>query len=198
MINLFYCNIWGTDLAGIQVISKFNKVIRFLLCAADSFSKYGWVAPLKDRKGITITNVFQKTLKESHRKPNKIWIDKGSEFYNSSIKSWLEKNDIEMYSTQNEGKSVVDKRFIRTSKNKICKYMTSLSKSVYIDKLDYIVNKYNNTYRSTIKMKTADVKPSMCIGSSKEINYQDPKFKFGNIVRISKYKNIFAKGYVPN
>ena len=148
------------------MISKFNKGIP-LLCAADIFSKYGWVAPLKDWKGITITNVFQKTLKESHRKPNKIWIDKGSEFYNSSIKSWLEKNDIEMYSTQTEGKSVVDERFIRISKNKICKYMTSLSKCVYIDKLDDVVKKYNNTYHNTIKMKPADVKPSTCIGSSK-------------------------------
>ena len=69
---------------------------------------------------------------------------------------------------------------------------------MYIDKLDDIVNKYNNTYHSTIKMKPADLKSSTCIGSSKEINYQDPKFKIGGIVRISKYKNIFAKGYVPN
>ena len=91
-----------------QLISKFNKGIRFLLCAV---SKYAWVAPLKHRKGITTTNVFQKILKESQRKPNKIWIKKGSEFYNSSIKSWLEKNDIEMYSTHNDGKSVVYERF---------------------------------------------------------------------------------------
>ena len=89
---------------------------------------------MKDKKGITITNAFQKSLKESNHKPNKIWVDKGSEFYNRSMKSWLEKNDMEMYSTHKEGKSVVDERFFRTLKNKIYKYMTSISKNVYIDK----------------------------------------------------------------
>ena len=100
---------------------------------------------MKVKKGISITNAFQKILKESNRKPNKIWVDKGSEFYNSSMKSWLEKNGIEMYSTHNEGESVVMERFIRTLKNKICKYMTSVSTNVYINKLDDIVNKNNNT-----------------------------------------------------
>ena len=114
------------------------------------------------------------------------------------MKSWLEKNDIEMYSRHNEGNSVIAERFIRTLKNKIYKYMTPISKNVYIDKLDDIVNKYNNTYHRTIKMKPFDVKPNTFIESSKEINYEDPKFKIGDIVRISKYKNIFAKGYVSN
>ena len=103
-----------------------------------------------------------------------------------------------MYSTHNEGKSVVAERFIRTFKNRIDKYMTLTSKNVLIHKLDDIVNKYNNTYHSTIKMKPVDVKSNTYIDSSKEINDKDPKFKIGDIVRISKYKNIFAKGYVPN
>ena len=114
------------------------------------------------------------------------------------MKSWLEKNDIEMYSTHNEGKSVIAERFIRTLKTKIYKYMTSISKNVYIDKLDDIVNKYNNTYHSTIKMKPVDVKSNTYIDSSKEINNKDPKFKIRNIVRISKHKNILTKDYVPN
>ena len=113
------------------------------------------------------------------------------------MKSWLQKNGIEMYSTHNEGKSVVAERFIRTVENKIYKNMTSISKSVYSDKLDDIVNKYNNTYHSTIKMKPVDVKSNTYTNSSKEINDEDPKTKIGDIVRISKYKNIFAKGYVP-
>ena len=114
------------------------------------------------------------------------------------MKSWLEKNDIEMYSAHNEEKSVVAERFMRTLKNKICKYMISISNNVYIDKLYDIVNKYNNTYHNTIKTKLADVKSSTYIDSSKEINKKDPKFKVGDIVRITKYKNIFAKGYVLN
>ena len=89
------------------------------MCVIDIFSKYAWVVPLKDRKGITITNAFQKILKESDRKPNKIWVDKGSEFYNSSIKKWLKDNNTKMSSIHNEGKSVVAEIFIRTLKTKI-------------------------------------------------------------------------------
>ena len=97
--------------------SKFNKGIRFLLCVIDIFSKYAWVIPLKDKKCATIVNAFQIILIYSKRKPNKIWVDKGIEFYNRSVKSWLKKNDIEMYSTHNEGKSVVPEGFIRTLKS---------------------------------------------------------------------------------
>ena len=181
-----------------QLLSKFNKEFRFLLCAIDIFSKYAWVVPLKDKKGISIVNAFQIILKQSKRKPNKIWVDKGSEFYNSSFKKWLKDNDIKMYSTNNEGKSVVAERFIRTLKNETYKSMTSISKNVYVDKLDDIVKKYNNTYYESIKMKPVDVKDNTYIGFKKEVNDKNPKFKVGDHVRISKYKNIFAKGYMPN
>ena len=103
-----------------------------------------------------------------------------------------------MYSTNNEGKSVIAERFIRTLKNKIYKYMTSISKNVYIDKLDDIVKKYNNTYHTSIKIKHVDVKDNTYIDFKKEVNDKIPKFKVGDQVRISKYKNIFAKGYMPN
>ena len=103
-------NIWGADLADMQLISKFNKGFRFLFCVIDIFSKHAWVIPLKDKKGISIVNVFQKILKESDRRPKKIWVDKGSEFYNNYFKKWLKDNDIEMYSIHNEGKSVVAER----------------------------------------------------------------------------------------
>ena len=154
----FKDNIWDVDLADMQLLSKYNKAIRFLLCVVDIFSKYAWVVPLKDKKSISIAKVFQIILKQSNRKPNKIWVDKGSEFYNAYFKKWLRDNVIVMYSTHNEGKSVVAERFIRTLKSKIYKYMTSISNNVYIDKLDDIVNEYNDTYHTTIKMKPADVK----------------------------------------
>ena len=98
-----------------------------------------------------------------------------------------------MYSIHNEGKSVVAERFIRTLKTKIYKYMTSVSKNVYIDRLDDIVNEYNNTYHRTIKMKPVDVKHNAYIESSKKVNDKGPNFKVGNHLRISKCKNIFAK-----
>ena len=115
----FKGNIWGADLADMQFLNKFNKGFRFLLCVIDTYSKYASVVPLKDKRGVTIVNAFKQILKESNRKPNKIWVDKGSEFYNVSFKKWLQDNNIEMYSTHNEGKSVVVERFIRTLKTKI-------------------------------------------------------------------------------
>ena len=102
-----------------QLISKFNKGFKFLLSVINTYSKYAWVIPLKDEKGVTIVNAFLKILNEDKgRKPNKIWVDKGSEFYNNSFKKWLQDNNTEMYSTNNEGKSVVAERFIRTLKTK--------------------------------------------------------------------------------
>ena len=195
--SAFKDNIWGVDLADMQ-LSKYNKGIRFLLCVIDIFSKYAWVVPLKDKKGISIIKAFQSILKQSNRKPNKIWVDKGSEFYNAYFKKWLRDNDIVMYSAHNEGKYVVAERFIRTLKSKIYKYMTSISKNVYIDNLDDIVDEYNNTYHTTIRMKPIDVKDNTYINADKEINNKDPKFKVGDHVRTSKYKNIFAKVYMPN
>ena len=103
-----------------------------------------------------------------------------------------------MYSIHDEGKSVVAERFVRTLKNKIYKYKTPISENVYIDKLDDIVDEYSNTYDRTIKMKPIDVEDDTHIDFEKEVNDRDPKFNFGDDVRISKYKNIFAKGYTPN
>ena len=112
----FKDNIWGVYLVHIQLISKYNKGIRYLLRAIDLFSKYAFVVPLKDKKGATIVKAFQSILNNAKRKPNKIWIDQGSEFYNNCFKNFLKDNNIEMYSTHNEGKSVVAERFINHSK----------------------------------------------------------------------------------
>ena len=186
--SAFKDNIWSADLADMQLLSRYNKGIKFLLSVIDIFSKYAWVVPLKDKKGISVVKAFQIILKQSNSrqrakgtsakqlKPNKIWADKGSEFYNASFKKWFQ-----------------DERFIRTLKSKIYKYIASISKNVYIDKLDDIVDEYNNTYHTKIKMKPADVKDNTYINADKEINNKDPKFKVGDSVRISKYKNIFAK-----
>ena len=128
----FKDNIWGVDLADMQLISKCNKRIRYLSCVVDLFSQYAFVVPLKDKKGTTVVNAFQSILNKLKRKPNKIWEDQGSEFYNNNFKRWLKDNDITMYSTHNEGKSVVAERFRRTLKNRIYKYMASISKNATI------------------------------------------------------------------
>ena len=138
-----------------QSLSRYNKGIKYLLCAIDLFSKYAWVVPIKDKKGISIVNAFKKISKG--RKPNKILVDQSSDFFNNSFKGFLKMNNIEMYSAYNEGKSVVAERFTRTLKNKFFKHMTAISKNIYFDTLEDIVDKYNNTVHRTIKMKHIEV-----------------------------------------
>ena len=153
---------------------------------------------MKDKKGISIVNALNKIIKQSHRKPNKIWVDQGGEFYSNVFEKWLSDNDINIYSTYNEGKSVVAEIFIRTLKNKLYKHMTAAGKNVYYDVLDDVVNKHNNIKHSTIKMKPIDVGDNNKRVYINEHNEKDSRFKVGDRVRISKFKNIFAKGYTPN
>ena len=158
------------------------------------FSKYAFVVPLKDKKGISIANAFQSILNKSKRKPNKIWVDKGSEFYNASFKKWLQDNGITMYSTNNEGKPVVAERFIRTLKSKIYKYMTSISENVYIDKLNVIVNKYNNTYHTTIKMKPIMLKITHILILIKKLIIKILNLKLVITLEFQSIKTYFLKG----
>ena len=198
LYSQFKDNIWGVDLADMQSLSRKNKDIKYLLCVIDLYSKYAFVIPLKDKKGISIVNAFDKIIKQSNRKPNKIWVDQGGELYNNVFEKWLSDNDIIMYSTYNEGKSVVAERFIRTLKNKLYKHVTVTGKNIYYDVLDDAVNKYNNTKHSTIKMKPIDVGDNNKRVYIDEHNEKDSRFKVGDRVRICKFKNIFAKGYAPN
>ena len=132
VFSSFTDNVWSVDLTDMQSLSKYNKGSRCLLYATNLFSKYAQVVPLKDKRGITIVNAFQKIILKGH-KPNKIWVDQGGEFYDKFFKRFLKNNNIEMYSTYNEGKSVVAERFIRTLKNKLFKHMTVVSKNVCFD-----------------------------------------------------------------
>ena len=195
LYSQFKDNIWGVDLADMQSLSRKNKGIKYFLCAIDLYGKYAFVIPLKDKKGISIVNAFNKIIKQSNRKPNKIWVDQGGEFYNNVFEKWLSDNDINMYSTY---KSVVAERFIRTLKNKLYKHMTATGKNIYYNVLDDVVNKYNNTKHSTIKMKPIDVgNNNKRVYIDKHIE-KDSRFKLGDRGKIFKFKNIFAKGYTPN
>ena len=149
--------------------------MKYLLCAIDLFSKQAWVIPIKYKESTSIVNAFKRIISEGH-KPNKIWVDQGSEFYNKSFTDFLKINNIDMYSTYNEGKSVVAERFIRTLKNKIFKHMTAISKNVYFDLLDDIVNKYDNTIHKTTKTKPIDVTGDSCAEYNENPNKKDPKF----------------------
>ena len=176
-----------------QSLSKYNRGIKYSLCVTDLFSKYAWVVPIKDKKLTSIVNAFKKILSDSNRKPNKIWVDQGSKFYNKPFKDFLKINNIEMYSTYNEGKSAVAESFIRTLKNQIFKHMIAISKNIYFDVLDDIVDKYNNTVYRIIKIKPVEATNDYYAEYNEDpSNKKDPKFTVGENVRISKHKNIFC------
>ena len=187
----------GCRFSSYAILSKYNKEIKYLLRAIYLFSRYLWFVPIKDKGGITIVNVFRNIISKG-RKPNKIWVDKGDKFYNKLFKRFLKINNIDMYSSYNEGKSVVAERFIRRLLNKIFKHMTAVSKNVYFDVLENIVKKYNNTVHRTIKMKPIDVTSDSYAEYIEDFNEKDLEFKVVDPIRISKYKNIFAKEYTQN
>jgi len=128
-----------------QAFSKYNKGVKYLLTVVDIFSKYGWMIPLKNKTGTEVASALQKVFKEW--KPEKLWVDKGKEFYNKHVKQL-----VDLYSTENKEKSSVVERWNRTTKGKMFKYFTANSMSKYINILDESVNRYNNTVHSTIQM----------------------------------------------
>ena len=194
--------IFAADLVEMQKFAKLNKGYRYLLTCIDIFSKYSWVIPLKDKRGITIKNALQKIFKE--RKPKFLWTDNGKEFYNKQVETLLNENNIKLYSTNNsEIKSSVVERFNRTFKNMMYKKFTENNNAIFFNILDELVNNYNNKYHSTIKM--TPIQGSKKINEKKIKNIYNfektkklGKFKIGDRVRISLEKNIFEKGYETN
>ena len=200
--------IWAADLVEMQQFSKWNKGYRYLLMIIDVFSKYGWIVPLKDKKGESVTKAFNEIFKEG-RKPQYLWVDKGKEFYNKHLKDLLDKYKIQIYSTENEEKSSVVERWNRTIKTKMWKQFTVQGNTQYLDMLPKILKQYNNTKHSSIKMTPIEASKKKNEGTvyfnlygdmePLKLSKQKPKFKPGDKVRISKYKRkTFDKGYTPN
>ena len=171
-----------------------------MLNIIDVYSKYAWSFPIKDKKGATVTEAF----KQIDRKPKHLWVDQGKEFYNKDMDAWLSRNNIIRYSTFGEHKSAVVERFNRTIKEKMWKRFTAENTRNWIDMLDSLIDEYNNTKHSTIKMTPAEAsKPensNLIINSriSEQVKAQKIKFKVGDKVRISRIKGTFEKGYLPN
>ena len=181
--------IFAADLVEMQKFAKLNRGYRYLLTCIDIFSKYSWVIPLKDKKGITIKNVLQKIFKE--RKPKFLWTHRGTEFYNKQVQDLLNENNIKLYSTNNsEIKSAVIERFNRTFKNMMYKKFTENNNTIFHNILDELVNNYNNKYHSTIKMTPIEGSKKINEKKIKDIyNFEKTKkpgkFKIGDRVRIS-------------
>ena len=144
--------IWAADLVEMQKFSKWNKVIKYLLMIIDVFSKYGWIAPLKDKKTESVSKAFNEIFKKSKRKPAMVWTDKGSELISKHFKEFLKKEKIKLYHTKNEEKSSVVERLNRTMKNRMWKMFTANNNTVYWDKIDKLADNYNNTKHSSVKM----------------------------------------------
>ncbi|XP_065663020.1 uncharacterized protein LOC136085624 [Hydra vulgaris] len=141
--------IWAANLVDMKSFSKFNGGIKYLFMVIDVFSKYGWIVSLKSKTGVDVANALNKIFKE--RKCQKIWVDKGLEFYNKHVKVL----GVELYSTENEERRCVVERWNRTMKDKMFRYFSSNSTRKYINVLDEMVNKYN-TKHSSIKMTSVE------------------------------------------
>ena len=196
---------WCSDLVEMQKFSKWNKGYRYLLMVLDVFSKYGWIVPLKDKKGETVAAAFKEIFSEG-RKPKRLWVDKGKEYYNKNVKELLASKGIEMYSTENEEKSMICERWNRTIKTKMWKQFTLQNSTEYLDMLPGLVKEYNNTKHRSIGMTPVEASKKknesivfLKLYGDLKAQRSLPKFKVGDRVRISKYKRkVFDKGYTPN
>ena len=199
--------IWTADLVEIQKYSNWNKGVKYPLMVIDLFSKYGWIEQLKDKKTESVSSAFDLIFKKSKRKPEKLWTDKRSEFISKHFKDFLKRHSIILYHSQHEEKSSIVERWNKTMKNKMWKMFSANNNTVYWDKLDKLVDDYNNSYHSSIKMTPTEASKKE---NEKQVFtnlYEDeiylkpkkPKFSIGDKVRISKYKRrVFDKGYTPN
>ena len=188
--------IWAADLADMKAFEDYNDGYTFLLLVIDIFSKYGWIVPLKNKKGVSVAKALENIFQE--RKPEKLWTDKGTEFYNKDVKKLLD-----IYSTENEEKSSIVERWIRTMKEKMWKYFTDNNTYRYIDILPDLVEDYNNTVHTSIKMTPIEASKKKNELTAWRNLYPDrykiynltPKFSVGDEVRITKKKKVFEKGY---
>ena len=198
-------DIFGADLIDMRALSKQNKGYKYILMVEDIFSKYGWAVPLKTKTGIAVRDALKQIFKQ--HVPKKLWTDAGWEFYNTEVKTLLKKHDITLYSTENEEKCSVIERWNRTIKTKLWKYFTANHTHKYIDVLDALIEKYNNTVNRAIGMTPTEArKPSnhgavfrhLYFKKMAKLGEKKPKFQIGDKVRLGVKKDLFEKSYIIN
>ena len=195
--------IFGADLVDMKALSRKNKGFKYILMVEDIFSKYGWAVPIKFKTGAAVTEALKKIFAE--KIPKKIWADKGTEFYNKEVDALLKKHDIQLYSTENHEKCSVIERWNRTIKTWIYKYFTANGTNNYVDVLDALIKRYNNTKHRSIGMTPVEAqKPEnrekvfKNLYGKKVMIQQKPKFKVGTKVRLAVEKDLFEKAYIIN
>ena len=195
--------IFGADLVDMQALSRKNKGFKYILMVEDIFSKYGWAVPIKSKTGVAVTEALKKIFAE--KIPKKIWADKGGEFYNKEVNALLKKHNIVLYSTENHEKCSVIERWNRTIKTWIYKYFTANGTNNYVDVLDALIKRYNNTKHRSIGMTPAEAtepenreRVFRNLYAKKVQEQQKPKFKVGTKVRLAVEKDLFEKAYIIN
>ena len=197
-------DIWGADLIELPSLSKKNSGFRYILMVIDVFSKYGWGIPLKTKTGVEVASALRTIFKKD--KPAKLWVDKGREFYNKEVSALLKKNNIEIYSTNNDEKCSVVERWNRTIKTQLWRYFSANGTQKYTNIIQPLMDKYNSTKHRSIGMTPTDArKPSNYQQVFKNLylkkvkaRKKEPKYKVGDKVRISIKKDIFEKGFTIN
>ena len=187
--------IWAADLVEMQKFSKWNRGIKYLLMVIDVCSKYGWIAALKDKKTESVSKAFNEIFEKSKRKPSMLWTDKGSEFVSKHFKEFLKKEKITLYHTENEEKSSVVERWNRTMKNRMWEMFTANNNTVYWDKLDKLVDDYNNTKHSSVKMTPNEAskkenEEKVFVNLYGDLIYWKPKNQSVQLVIKFVYQNI--------
>ena len=192
-------DLWQIDLAEMQPYASENKGYRYIFIVIDCYSKYLWTRPLKNKTGIEITKAMRSILRESKYSPKNLQSDQGTEFYNKNFSALMKQHVINHYSTCTTKKAAIAERVIRTLKNWLYKKFSARGKYKWDDILFSATKTYNNKVHRTIGMKPSDVKPTTRLHVYNHINIAlKPKFCVGDIVRISKHKGIFEKGFTPN
>ena len=205
IIPLYKDETWSADLIDKSSLSKYNNNYKFILTVKDIFTKYAWVSPLKNKSGLSITNGFKTILSEGpqggseHRKPDKLWLDRGSEFCNKTFKSLLKEYETKLYSTYSDLKAVFIERFNRTLLHIIHKPMFINGDGNWVNIINDAVITYNNNIHSTINMTPVDAS-----NNPDKVKYSffyrniKPKLKIGDYVRKADKRNIFPKGFTSN
>ena len=200
--------IWTSDLVLIPKYQKQNDDFKYILTVMDNFSKYAWVRGTKNKDKKTISNAFEDIIKKSTPVCKRLWTYSGGEYDNHFFRAMLKRYDIEPYRMDSELKAIMAKRFNQTLMNKFAKMFTESNNKRYIDDIQNIVNEYNNSYHSTIKMTPVEASKQQNEGIVYYNLYNKrrcemmkrnnkPKFKIGDIVRIYKFKKLFENGYDP-
>ena len=197
-------SIWAADLADLQKFSRSNKGYRYLLLVIDVFTKYGYIRPLKKKTGKATAAAFKDIFGEAKTSPKRMWLDKGKEFYNTKVNALFDEYNVKMYSTENELKSTIVERWIRTIKRIMWKYFTAARTRNYISIISNLVDKYNSTRHSTIRCTPKEAREPENFSYVFNNLYPDEKidrkqpFRVGDRVRIARKKGHFEKGYEPN